>query len=242
MTNYAQYMIAKVALSKMLQHLGIKKSLSNRQAASFSELWALNGDALANIYTGAPAKNREKIRSTWVSYCVGSTLRNLTIGLTRAYMLNLQADTRHEAFQLIVGNHHLASQGPREQLQEAIAKRQRVRLHENFQSTPLAAILLLRRMTAPKKVNNAISFAAAVGWLGMYVVLHKLGRAQGGLFTMKRHGSVVDLSGLPSLPPSMKSYPLQKAPTQRDMETLLNGIDAPKRSASPVVRRKMSCG
>ncbi|KAJ3413166.1 hypothetical protein HDV05_008369 [Chytridiales sp. JEL 0842] len=241
-TNYTQYQICKLLFPNLLLQLGIKKPLTSRQLNNLSELWASNGDALSMHYTGAPALYRDKICSTWLNYWMGQTLTNVSISLTRSYMAHLQADTLQEAFTLLVGPPHFSSDSGmplNAQVQEAMDKRKRVILHEAFQNTTLASLLLLRRLVAPKKVKSTTEFAAAIGWLGVYVLLHQVGAGKtGALLGLRRQGSGVDLSGLPNLPGPMKGNVSQQR--RQDVDTLLR--DAGRRSGSPIVRRKMSYG
>lgn len=183
------------------QHSAVQKPLlSFNQSRNLSELWIANGNAISLQYIGTPSFQSANIVSCW-----WNPFQSTTVKIARSYLATFQYDKRQEALELVVGPEDGGdnwNEDPNERSREIIERRARVRAGDSLQSPPVALMLVLKDYLAPVEVQGWFSLVAASGWLAGYIALRNLGviKKLGSVF-VRRHGSSLDLSDIPILPP-----------------------------------------
>ncbi|KAJ3218194.1 hypothetical protein HDU67_006456 [Dinochytrium kinnereticum] len=191
LSNLVQYSLTMEAIGKMLEFMGLPSKISKAERTKVGLLWAANGDSLSMNFLGTYSLNSSRILYTsWNSNVFSRSIqraRDAFIQISRTYLDKIQSDNRQEAYDILFGGESLFDGEPIEDLESgddetsasektkrAIMKRKCITLSEHSQATPIAALLLLRRLLAPKEVKSAGTFGAAFVWVIMFKILKKI--------------------------------------------------------------------
>ncbi|KAJ3104189.1 Phosphoinositide phosphatase sac1 [Phlyctochytrium planicorne] len=188
LSSLFQFSIAKDVTIKMLRLTNPAILASEELMIDVANLWKANSDAISLIFLGTVSLKR--YRSMYLPQKFFDTMiqplnwmKDGATEISRAYLHNIQRDHRQEAFKILFDpdagenmalEYTIANTLPKGK-SLAILHRKRVIFRENTQSTPVAAVLLLRRLIAPREVKSFGSFAAALIWVSLGRLLRKMG-------------------------------------------------------------------
>ncbi|KAJ3193595.1 Phosphatidylinositide phosphatase SAC1 [Irineochytrium annulatum] len=217
-TNIVQGEILKQMIVRMIKAEYPTAAITPQISSRVSHLFTDNADHVARYYVGTSARHTSLMSSnSWLWRKVTQPIRalkNRAISMIRSYLMVFQEDHRQEAFEVFLGEELKTTddsietvgitvvqedrpEDPERRFRLTILRRRRVALHENSQSTPIALMLLLRRLLAPREVKGVGTFCSAAGWLGTYTVLRRVGAIRPGVLNRNRRRSLATLQDLP---------------------------------------------
>jgi SacI homology domain len=197
----AQYIVAEQCLKGMMKELKVwlptRNSLPTSVEKLLRKIWADHGDALSCYYVGTCMRD-QTMRRTVVSFLLGAVYPAY-IDLCRSYLSKLALHRKQDVRDFIMGTSSFPLKPKMVEVKEQfptvradqpkkydhvgpivpktedyIYLRKSLQRTEQLKPFPWNFLYMIRRLTAPHKINNILQFCLAMIWSFIYLVLVKV--------------------------------------------------------------------